>query len=62
MKSSASLKLSIAIPFYNEESILKKNLSQLATELSQFDEQIEVFLCDSGSVDNGRSIAQDFIR
>lgn len=61
MKNAALLKLSIAIPFYNEGEILNKSLLHLANELSQFDEPIEVFLCHSGSVDSSNSIAQNFI-
>lgn len=54
--------ISIAIPFYNEESILKDHLPKLIHELNKINKPIEVFLCDSGSNDKSLKMVESFIR
>lgn len=53
------MSLSIILPIYNEENILKKNIPILYKSLK---DDFEILLCDNGSTDNTKSICQDLIK
>lgn len=50
--------LSIVIPVYNEEGILREAVSELRAELAAFDWSYEILLCENGSVDETRHLAE----
>jgi glycosyltransferase involved in cell wall biosynthesis len=50
--------LSIVIPVYNEEGILREAITELRMELSAFDWTYEILICENGSTDQTWTLAQ----
>ncbi|MFN3528234.1 MAG: glycosyltransferase, partial [Candidatus Altarchaeaceae archaeon] len=53
--------VSIIIPCYNEEKVIKKKLEN-TLELNYPKEKIEILVVDDGSTDNTSKIVEDFIK
>lgn len=49
--------LSIVIPVYNEESILREAVTELRSQLQGFDWAYEILLCENGSTDKTPQLA-----
>ena len=58
MSQSGTPLLSIVIPIYNEEGILREAVGELRTRLAEFDWTYELLLCENGSTDSTRQLAQ----
>lgn len=50
--------LSIVIPVYNEEGILREAITELRMELTAFDWTYEILICENGSSDQTWALAQ----
>ena len=50
--------LSIVIPVYNEEGILREAITELRAALGAFDWTYEILICENGSVDQTPQLAQ----
>lgn len=51
--------ISIVIPVYNEESILRDAVTELCAELAECDWTHEILICENGSTDRTRELARD---
>ena len=49
-------KLSVLLPYYNEESVIVQNVHTIVTQLIEWDWNFEVIISDDGSHDNGYKI------
>lgn len=58
MTESSEPLLSIVIPVYNEEGILREAITELRHQLEAFDWSYEILICENGSKDNTRQLAQ----
>lgn len=56
-----SIKLSIAIPMYNCEDSIGKNLSLIKDQLAQRTD-VEVIICDNSSTDSSKQIVRELIK
>lgn len=54
--------LSLVLPVYNEEVILKENLRQVLQDLERNGQDFEIILVDDGSRDHSRLIAEEMAR
>ena len=55
-------KITVVIPFFNEEGNILRLLKDLVNELSQINGfNCEVFLIDDCSTDNGKNLVKSFI-
>lgn len=52
-------RVSIVIPIYNEEGILREAVNELRAGLSKFDWSYEIILAENGSTDNTIALAQN---
>ncbi len=50
--------VSILIPVYNEENILKENVEKLISYLDEDCPEYEILICDNGSTDNTKDIGK----
>lgn len=50
--------LSIVIPVYNEEGILREAITELRLELTAFDWDYEIIICENGSTDQTWTLAR----
>lgn len=50
--------LSIVIPVYNEEGILREAITELRMQLTAFDWTYEILICENGSTDQTWTLAQ----
>lgn len=50
--------ISIVIPVYNEEGILREAITDLRASLQAFDWSYEILICENGSSDNTRQLCQ----
>jgi glycosyltransferase involved in cell wall biosynthesis len=57
MNSSADLDLSIVIPVFNEEGILREAVTELHRELLEFDHSFEIIVAENGSTDGTKAVA-----
>jgi glycosyltransferase involved in cell wall biosynthesis len=57
MNSSAALDLSIVIPVYNEEGILREAVTELHHELLTFEQSFEIVVAENGSTDGTKAVA-----
>lgn len=55
------MKLSIIIPNYNGEELLKNNLPKVLSSVKDYTDDIEIILTDDASTDNSVSVIKDFI-
>ena len=51
--------ISIVIPVYNEEEILREAVTTLVSEVVEFEPNFELILAENGSVDNTIPIAKE---
>ena len=51
--------LSIVIPVYNEEGILREAITELRSELRDFDWVYEILICENGSTDQTQQLARN---
>lgn len=58
MTRPATPLLSIVIPVYNEEVILREAIMELRSELGAFDWTYEILICENGSTDQTRNLAK----
>ncbi|MUI53529.1 glycosyltransferase family 2 protein [Aliivibrio fischeri] len=56
----ASLKLSVVIPFYNEENVLTECHERLCRILNKIDGHCEIIYVDDGSTDGSRKLVEQF--
>ncbi|MCE7576090.1 glycosyltransferase [Aliivibrio fischeri] len=56
----ASLKLSVVIPFYNEENVLTECHERLCSILNKIDGHCEIIYVDDGSTDGSRKLVEQF--
>ena len=56
------MKISVVIPFYNEERMIEKMYSELVRVLNQqTKEEVEIILIDDGSVDKSIEIINKYL-
>ncbi len=55
------MKISVVIPNYNGEKLLKKNLPRICAVLESADQKVEVIITDDASKDESLAIIQEFI-
>ena len=58
VEQSAAPHVSIVIPVYNEEGILREAITELRQRLRDLDWTYEIIICENGSIDETRAIAQ----
>jgi glycosyltransferase AglD len=59
---ASDVRLSLVVPFFDEEAILQESLSEIGTYLAQWSCGAELILADDGSRDRSGSIAREFAR
>lgn len=59
---SSSQKLSVFLPFYNEEEIIKENVSKIIKKLEELDRKFDIFLVDDSSKDNSSKAAKELTK
>ena len=59
MHKSLNVRLSIIMPIYNEEAILKSSILKNFDILSKSDTTFEIIIINDGSTDNSRAILDD---
>lgn len=62
MSEMSTPHVSIVIPVYNEEGILRESITELRQALQTFDWSYEILICENGSSDETRSIADHLAR
>ena len=52
LRSSENILISIVVPFFNEEEIIKKSIKKIYSVLMSLNQSFEMILIDDGSLDN----------
>ena len=62
MTESSRPYVSIVIPVHNEEGILREAITDLRHRLQLFDWTYEILVCENGSIDRTRALAEHLAR